>query len=157
MRTKTEICENLNRFLGLRSHLIAIRMLRSEDEIPAGAVRPLQDTEHHLSMCQAFSLVRRQGQTIAMMHQDNWCVEPVIGFGYTEVPEYFLTGANRYPESASSLEAGARWAKNMPKLEPGQYVGVLAAPWESAEFEPDVVLMYCAATRPVYMLLCPPC
>lgn len=153
MRTKTEICENLNRFLGLRSHLIAIRMLRSEDEIPAGAVRPLQDTEHHLSMCQAFSLVRRQGQTIAMMHQDNWCVEPVIGFGYTEVPEYFLTGANRYPESASSLEAGARWAKNMPKLEPGQYVGVLAAPWESAEFEPDVVLMYCDPAQLTHLLI----
>ena len=153
MRTKTEICENLNRFLGLRSHLIAIRMLRSEDEIPAGTVRPLQDTEHHLSMCQAFSLVRRQGQTIAMMHQDNWCVEPVIGFGYTEVPEYFLTGANRYPESASSLEAGARWAKNMPKLEPGQYVGVLAAPWESAEFEPDVVLMYCDPAQLTHLLI----
>lgn len=153
MSTKLEICENLNRFLGLRSHLIAVRMIRSEDEIPSNAVRPLRDTGHHLSMCQAFSRVRRQGETIAMLHQDNWCVEPVIGFGYTEVPEFFLSGANRYPESASSLEAGSRWATNMPKLEPKKYLGVLAAPWETAEFEPDVVIMYCDPAQLTHLLI----
>ena len=72
MRTKKELCNGLHQFLGLRSNLIAVRMLRDESEIPANAVRPLRDTGHHLSMCQAFSLARRQGQTIAMLHQDNW-------------------------------------------------------------------------------------
>ena len=153
MRTKKELCNGLHQFLGLRSNLIAVRMLRDESEIPANAVRPLRDTGHHLSMCQAFSLARRQGQTIAMLHQDNWCVEPVIGFVYTEVPEYFLTGANRYPESASSLEAGSKWAKNMPKIAPGQYIGVLAGPWETVEFEPDVVLMYCDPAQLTHLLI----
>ncbi|MCM0706086.1 DUF169 domain-containing protein [Faecalicatena sp. BF-R-105] len=123
------------------------------EEVPQDAMQPLRDMGHHLSMCQLFSLVRRQGQKMVMLHKDNWCVEPVIGFGYTEVPEYFLSGANRYPESASSLEAGAKWARNLPKLEPGIYKGLLAAPWETCDFEPDVVMMYCDPAQLTHLLI----
>ena len=153
MQDKNTLIADLRNFLGLRSHLIAVRMLRSENEIPDYAIRPLRDLKSHLSLCQALSLARRQGQTVAMLLEDNWCVEPVIGLGYTEVPEYFLTGANRYPESASSLEAGARWAKGMPKLEPGQYCGVLAGPWSEVDFEPDVILMYCDPAQLTHLLI----
>ncbi len=153
MRTKEELCADLRNFLGLRSYLIAVRMLRKEEEVPQDAIQPLRDMGRHLSMCQLFSLVRRQGQKMVMLHKDNWCVEPVIGFGYTEVPEYFLTGANRYPESASSLEAGAKWAKHLPKLEPGIYQGLLAAPWDTCDFEPDVVLMYCDPAQLTHLLI----
>lgn len=137
----------------MRSRLIAIRMLRQSDEVPQDAEQPLRDTGRHLSMCQLFSLVRRQGKKMVMLHKDNWCVEPVIGFGYTEVPEYFLTGANRYPESASSLEAGAKWAKNLPRFESGIYKGVLAAPWDTCDFEPDVILMYCDPAQLTHLLI----
>jgi len=153
MRTKEEITTSLRNFLGLRSYPIAVRMLRMDEEIPQDATQPLRDMGHHLSMCQLFSLVRRQGQKMVMLHKDNWCVEPVIGFGYTEVPEYFLSGANRYPESASSLEAGAKWARNLPKLEPGIYKGLLAAPWETCDFEPDVVMMYCDPAQLTHLLI----
>ncbi len=153
MRTKQEICEGLGRFLGLRSHLIAVKILKEGDEIPENAEQPLRDTGRHLSLCQMFSYVRRQGKTMVLQHKDNWCVEPVIGSGYTEVPEYFLTGANRYPESASSLEAGAKWAKNMPKLPPNTTKGILAAPWETCDFEPDVVLMYCDPAQLTHLLI----
>ena len=53
MRTKKELCNGLHQFLGLRSNLIAVRMLRDESEIPANAVRPLRDTGHHLSGIQS--------------------------------------------------------------------------------------------------------
>jgi len=153
MRTKEEICENLHRFLGLRSYLIAVKILKDASEVPADAEQPLRDTGKHLSMCQMFSYVRRQGKKMVMLHKDNWCVEPVIGFGYTEVPEYFLTGANRYPESASSLEAGAKWAKNMPKFDPNTTYGVLAAPWETCDFEPDTILMYCDPAQLTHLII----
>ena len=81
MRTKEEITTSLRNFLGLRSYPIAVRMLRMDEEIPQDATQPLRDMGHHLSMCQLFSLVRRQGQKMVMLHKDNWCVEPVIGFG----------------------------------------------------------------------------
>ena len=153
MSVQNEVCQKLVSFLSLRSKPIAVRMLCSESEIPDNAIRPMRDLNHHLSLCQAFSRVRRQGQTYALLLQDHWCVEPVVGLGYGEPPEYFLSGANRYPASASSLEAGSVWAKNMPKFEPGKYVGILAAPWESADFEPDTIIMYCDPAQLTHLLI----
>lgn len=140
---KREVCTEISRFLGLRTRPIAVKMLRSEEEIPAYAVRPLKDMGHRMALCQAFSRARRQGITTALLLEDNWCPEPLIGFGYGEAPEFFLNGGNRYPASASTPEAGARWAQNMPRLQAGQYIGILCGPWESTDFEPDTVIMYC--------------
>ncbi|MGI5962955.1 MAG: DUF169 domain-containing protein [Lawsonibacter sp.] len=153
MSEQKEVCQKLVSWLALRSRPIAVRMLRSVDEIPANAIQPKRDLGHHLSLCQALSHARRQGETIAMLLQDHWCVEPVIGLGYGEPPEYFLSGANRYPASASSLEAGKRWADNLPKFEPGKYAGVLCGPWESAEFEPDVIILYVDPAQLTHLMI----
>ena len=138
-----DICTEISRFLGLRSRPIAVRMLRSEEEIPEGAERPARDLGHRLSLCQAFSRARRQGITTAMLLEVHWCAEPVIGYGYGEPPEFFLSGGNRYPASAGTPEAGARWARNMPKLKAGEYAGILCGPWGSAAFDPDAIIIYC--------------
>ena len=143
----------LERFLCLRSKPLAVKMLRIGEEAPKCAVRPLQDTGHHLSLCQAFSMSRRQGKTIAMFPEDNWCCEPVIGFGLKEPPEYFLQGYNRYPNSVSTLEAGSRWAHQLPRWETGRFAGILLLPLEKAEFEPDVVIMYCDPAQLTYLLI----
>lgn len=153
MQSKHEIIEDLSRFLGLRSKPIAVKLLKSEEEIPENAIRPIKDLGKHMSLCQAFSRARRQGATTAMLLQDHWCVEPVIGFGYGEPPEYFLSGANRYPASASSLEAGSRWAHNMPKLPAGKYIGILCGPWDAAEFEPDTILIYCDPAQLTHLMI----
>lgn len=153
MRTKKEIIDGWFVFLGLRSRPIAVKMVRTEEEIPAEAIRPMRDLGHHLSLCQVFSKCRRQGQCFFMGLQDHWCVEPVIGFGYGEPPEYFMSGANRYPASASTMEAGAKWARNMPKLEAGKYLGILCAPWETANFEPDTILIYCDPAQLTHLMI----
>ena len=41
----------------------------------------------------------------------------------------------------------------MPRLEPGKYVGVLAAPWETAAFEPDAVIMYCDPAQLTHLVI----
>jgi len=129
--------------LRLQTHPIAVRMLGDEKEIPAGAKRPLRDLGHHLSTCQALAMSRRQGTAIAQLMEDMWCVEPVIGFGMAEAPEFFLEGNNRYPDSARTPEAGRRWARAFPMLRVGEFVGILSAPATAADFEPHMVIIYC--------------
>lgn len=137
-----EQASGLVSLLRLQSMPIALKMLRSEEEIPADAVRPVRDLGHHLSFCQALALTRRRGLTIAETREDMWCFEPVVGLGFVEPPERFLQGHNRYPASASTLEAGATWARNMPRFEPPGYAAVVTAPLETATFEPDIFLLY---------------
>jgi uncharacterized protein (DUF169 family) len=128
-------------------------MLRSIDEVPEGAKRPKKDFGHCLSACQGFTLVRRYGMSLAMLKEDMWCPEPVVGFGLAEAPQYFLDGHNRYPSGVESLEAGANWAGEFPRFEAGKYVGIAAAPLFKTNFEPDLVVVYCNSLQLLRLLL----
>ncbi|MBD3171488.1 hypothetical protein GF326_03345, partial [Candidatus Bathyarchaeota archaeon] len=85
--------------------------------------------------------------------EDMWCPEPVIGFGLAEPPEYFFEGKTRYPHGVKSLEAGANWAREFPRFETGKYVGVVSAPLTTADFEPDVAIVYCDSAQLLRLLL----
>ena len=135
------------------SHPLAVKLLRNEDEIPPEAKRPRRDYQACLSTCQAFALSRKYGETVAQLLEDMWCPEPVIGFGLQPPPTYFLKGHNRYPGGVASLEAGAAWAREFPRLPVGRCVGVLSAPLGTASFEPDVAVVYCNSAQLLRFLL----
>lgn len=145
--------EELMRILRLKTHPIALRLLRNESEVPAAAVRPLRDMGYHLALCQAFQMVRREGAVIAMLKEDNWCPEPVLGFGLVPPPDYFLEGRNRFPGDVDNLDAGRVFAEELPRLPVGECVGIVAAPLTSTPFEPGVVIIYCQPAQLNRLLL----
>jgi uncharacterized protein (DUF169 family) len=147
--------------LKLDSFPIAVKMIQKEEEIPAEAVRPKRDRNKHLAQCQAFSLSRRNGETVAMLKEDHWCYAPVIGYGLVEQPEFFKKGGLYNPQFGDDPEimealggTGSKFlghflekpelAKDMtfPCLETGKYIGCLTAPLRNTTFEPDVVFIY---------------
>jgi len=138
-----ETAAEIESLLRLQTYPIAIKMLKGEDEIPGDAKRPVRDFGYHLSACQAFAMSRREGVTVAELKEDMWCFEPVVGFGLAQAPDFFLEGNNRYPDSARTPEAGRTWAKAFPRLNVGEYAGVVSAPAKAAGFDPDLVMIYC--------------
>jgi uncharacterized protein (DUF169 family) len=145
--------DDLDRYLRLQTYPLAIKLLRTESEIPPEARRPRKDEGHQYNLCQAFSLSRRNGYTIAMLKEDMYCFEPVVGYGLGEPPQEFLDGNNRYPGDVETQEAGKRYAEQFPRLGTGEYMGVLSAPLASATFEPDVVTIYCNSSQLVVLLM----
>ena len=145
--------EELERRLRLKTFPLALKLLEDEGDIPAGAQRPLRDVGHHLSLCQAFQISRREGTTLAMLKEDNWCPEPVIGYGLGEPPEYFLEGHNRFPRDVETLKAGKHYARDFPRLEVGRYAGVVSAPLRTTGFKPDLVVIYCDSAQLSLLLL----
>jgi len=145
--------EELERQLRLKTFPLALKLLESEGDIPDGAQRPLEDFGHHLSLCQAFQISRRDGTAIAMLKEDNWCPEPVIGYGLGEPPKHFLEGHNRFPHDVENLEAGSHYAQQFPRLEVGRYVGVVSVPLRTTNFEPDLVMIYCDSAQLSLLLL----
>ena len=117
--------EDLERMLILRTSPIAVKMLATESDIPKGAVRPKRDRKYHLAQCQAFALSRREGLTIAMLKEDNWCPTAVMAYGLVKRPE--------------SVE---KWSHPYDCFEPGKYIGIVSAPLKAASFMPDVVIIY---------------
>jgi uncharacterized protein (DUF169 family) len=117
--------EELERLLLLRSSPVAVKMLRTEADIPKGAWRPKRDGGIHLAQCQAFTMSRRQGATVAMLKEDNWCWAPLVGWGLVD-----------QPDPADIFYA------SFPCFERGNYIGIVTAPLKTASFEPDMILVY---------------
>jgi len=143
---------DLEQMLILRTHPIAMKMLTSEDEVPEGAIRPKRDKGEHYAVCQAFSLARRQGLTIAMFLEDHWCFEPIISYGLVEPPEDYLEGSTNSFFIADK-EAAAKHAREMTRLPFGRYPGMVMGPLSKAGFEPDLVMIYCTPAQLRHLLL----
>lgn len=143
---------DLERLLLLRSYPLAIKMLKDESETPESAVRPKRDRGEHYAVCQAFSLARRQGMTIAMFLEDHWCFEPIISYGLVDTPEDYLDGfTNAF--FIADAEAAAEHARDMTRLPRGEYPGMVVGPMKAADFEPDLAMIYCTPGRLRHLLL----
>ncbi len=118
--------EALENILLLRSSPVAVKMLKKETDIPAGAIRPKKDRGYHLAECQAFALSRRDGLTVAMLKEDHWCPAALMAYGMVPLPE----GMN--PTRLHPYEC----------FDYGKYIGILTAPLKKAAFKPDVVIIY---------------
>ncbi len=139
--------------LRLRTYPLAIKLLKSEKEIPDEAIRPMKDMDVHLDLCQAFAMSRWTNKTVAMLKEDMWCFEPVVGFGLAEPPDAFLEGKNRYPASAMTPEAAREWVRRMPRLPVNKYIGVLSAPLNKCTFLPDVFIIYCDGAQLTHLMI----
>lgn len=146
--------EEIETRLCLKTFPIAVKLLEREEDIPGDAQRPVRDLGHHMATCQAFSLARHDGQKFALLKEDMWCFESVLGLGLAELPEEFLEGHNCYPGSSRTLESGAIWAREeFPHLEYGRYIGVTCAPFRSTSFDPDLVVIYCDSAQLMQLVL----
>ena len=147
-----EYGDKIETFLKLNTLILAIKLLKKK-EIPLDAKRPKKDFGYHLSLCQAFAISRREGRSLALLKEDMWCFEPVIGLGLAKAPPYFLQGHNRFPETARTLEAGKNWAQSLPHLEGGKYVGIAFTPLSKTTFEPDIIILYCNPAQLTQILI----
>lgn len=117
--------EQLETSLILRTSPVAVKMLEKEADIPEGAFRPKKDGGYHIAQCQAFGMSRREGKTVAMLKEDHWCPTALMAYGMVEPPESM-----------------AKWGESYRSFETGKYIGAVTAPLKSANFMPDVVLIY---------------
>ena len=153
LKVYQEYGEELDRRLRLKTFPLALKMLKKEEDIPEGAKRPQKDFGHHFSLCQVFQISRREGKVMAMLKEDHWCFEPVVGYGLGEPPDDFMQGHNRYPRDVATPEAGKHYAQEFPRLEAGKYIGIASAPLRATNFEPDIVLIYCDSAQLCLLLL----
>jgi uncharacterized protein (DUF169 family) len=143
---------DLERMLYLKTYPIAIKMLKSESEIPKGAGRPKKDKGEHYAMCQAFAVARRQGMTLSMFIEDHWCFEPVISYGLVETPQDYLDGfTNSF--FIANKEAAAKHAREMTRIPVGKYPGMVLGPLKTANFIPDLTMIYSNTAQLRHLLL----
>lgn len=121
---------------------IAVRMLSEGDEIPQRAKRPHRDMSVQITTCQAITMSRKYGWTVAITTEDINCPLTKVAFGLKEEPAYFTEGhccAGMYTQSP---EAGARTEAATYHFPFHRYEGILTAPAAKDAFEPQVIILY---------------
>jgi uncharacterized protein (DUF169 family) len=153
LNTLNAYAEELEKKLKLKTFPIAVKLLKSEKDIPQGAIRPKSGLNQRMALCVGFMKARRDAQSLALFKEDMWCIDPVIGLGMAQPPEFFFEGKNRFPNSISCIEAGKAWSKAFPRLDAGKYAGIALAPLKSANFEPDMVIIYSDVAQLTQLLI----
>lgn len=135
--------ELMDKLVGLRYPAVALKMIEREEDVPAEAVRPMKDWGKHIALCQAFAFARRQGKTIYMVKEDHWCWNPILTYGMIskELGKEGFRAMNRAMGAPEDSSDG--FVESFPYLPHGKYTGILVAPLDKADFEPDVTMIYC--------------
>ena len=145
----------LERVFKLRSLPIAVKFYEKAADVPEEAVFPMRDLGKHMAQCQAFSYTRMKGMTIAMTKEDQWCWNPLIGFGAVEC----VPGQPQFDEvckfiSIPDPEKAARFFEKFPRLPLNKYEAVVTAPLATCTFEPDVVMIYADTAKTNHLIRC---
>jgi uncharacterized protein (DUF169 family) len=129
----------LEEILRPKTYPLAVKLVKDESEFPERTRRP----EQKLALCQALTISRKFGWTMGITGEDSACLGSSVAYGWDTTTEesvleqFFLFGGY------VSNEAGAqKILKNIDRLKPGEYGGVVISPLTRTKIVPDVILVY---------------
>ena len=148
-----EMGNDLYHRMHLPTYPVAIKYIKSEDDIPENAVRP-STSGQQWSLCQAITYARRWGWHSAMTEKDNFCVPSSashqwVDVTYEELLESQVRQGWRKDRAAeerhfayiASNRYGGQEGKDMfEKMR--QYIGLICSPLTETIIEPDSVIIY---------------
>jgi uncharacterized protein (DUF169 family) len=137
-----EIEQALNTYIRPLTFPVAIKMLKSEDEIPEKTRRPFQQMKKRVAICQGIGMARKLGWAVAMGKEDMQCSLGAAPFGFFKNIEFFDQGSLAEGMFTSTKEAGKKEEDLVDRFEYGFYSHILVAPLNRTTFEPDLLIVY---------------
>ena len=121
---------------------IAIKMLKSEKEIPERTRRPLQQMKKKMAICQGIGIARKLGWVVAMGKEDMQCSLGTAPFGFFKDIDFFKEGNLAAGMFTASKEIGKSEEELVDCFDYGLYSHILVAPLSRAVFKPDLLMVY---------------
>ncbi|TXT62611.1 MAG: hypothetical protein BAJALOKI1v1_890006 [Promethearchaeota archaeon] len=134
--------------LRLLTYPVAIKFIKSYEEIPEKAQRPSKMGQN-ITLCQAFTMARRWGAHVAMTYEDNACITSSLVHQWKKVPvqdiiqSQVMSGYHKDAKAellVQSQYSALNTKENYLKVK--DHVGFIASPLTRTIVEPDVVLTY---------------
>ncbi len=119
---------------------VGIKVARAGEVLPQKAKRPRQDFGNPIAACQALSLARTLGWTVALGRDDHACGLAPVFAGHV-APDRFREGlvADLYQDDPA---VGRRMEATFPVHPVGEVQELWLAPLSRCQFAPDVVAVY---------------
>ena len=137
-----EVEQALNTYVRPLTFPLALKMLKSEDEIPDRTRRPFQQMKKKVAICQGIGMARKLGWTIAMGKEDMQCSLGAAPFGFFKNIDFYNEGNLAAGMFTASKEIGKTEEDLIDRFDYGLYSHILVAPLNRAGFEPDMLMMY---------------
>jgi uncharacterized protein (DUF169 family) len=142
MTTLKEVEQALNTYIRPLTFPLAIKMLKSEEEIPERTRRPFQQMEKKVAICQGIGMARTLGWAVAMGREDMQCSLGAAPFGFFKNIDYFNEGNIAAGMFTASKEIGKREEDLVDRFEYGLYSHIMVAPLHRTAFGPDLFMVY---------------
>jgi uncharacterized protein (DUF169 family) len=136
-----EINEKLNFYIRPQTFPVAIRLYGKSEKLPDKVRYPKRDLGSAIPVCQGTGLARRYGWTIAVGKEDQSCPHGFFVLGFTP-GESYLDGSSGEEAGVGTREYVTSITRNVTRLPYGKYSFVVAAPLQSAAFDPHIILIY---------------
>ena len=132
--------EVLGKHCRLSTTPVAVRLAGKGELPPEKARFPLEHIGNRLAVCQAMTMVRTMGWSMAFRQEDHACPFPRIFMGHISA-DRFLEGtvAAYYVKDTDRMRA---MEASYPRWPAGRYEQIWLAPLDSCDFEPDLVVAY---------------
>jgi len=137
-----EVDKALNTYIRPLTFPLAVKMLKSEDEIPEKTRRPFQQMKKRVAICQGIGMARKFGWAVAMGKEDMQCSLGAAPFGFFKDLDFFNEGNMAAGMFTATKEAGKKEEDLIDRFEYGSYTHILAAPLNRTLFEPDLLMIY---------------
>jgi uncharacterized protein (DUF169 family) len=132
-----EMVKELNELLGLKGSPVAVKLVKSADEIPK-SYQKMSKKKRHCEFIQDTRLEGKKGYATA---QEHLCKGGAGVMGIEPLPESVASGKMYHQLGNYETTEGALETVNaVPKLEEKYYASIYS-PLESAKFEPDVIVI----------------
>lgn len=139
----TEIEKSLNTYIRPLTFPVAIKMLKSEEEIPEKTRRPFSQMKKKVAICQGIGMARKLGWAVAMGKEDMQCSLGAAPFGFFKNIDFYNEGNLAAGMFTASREIGKKEEDLIDRFEYGDYSHILVAPLNrAASFEPDILMVY---------------
>ena len=142
MTDMKELNQALNTYIRPLTFPLAIKMLKSENEIPDRTRRPLEHMGKKIAICQGIGMARKFGWTVAMGKEDMQCSLGAAPFGFFKDIDYFNEGNLAAGMFTASKDLGKKQEDLVDRYEHGTYSHILVAALDRASFDPDLIMLY---------------
>ncbi|MBW8012523.1 MAG: hypothetical protein FVQ83_15005 [Chloroflexi bacterium] len=137
-----ELEQGLNTYIRPLTFPVAIKMLKSEDEIPERTKRSYQQMGKKIAICQGIGMARKYGWAIAMGKEDMACALGAAPFGFFKNLDYFNEGNMAEGMFTATKEIGKMEEDLIERYEHGLYSHILVAAINRTSFDPDMFMIY---------------
>ncbi|MBX6351136.1 MAG: DUF169 domain-containing protein [Clostridia bacterium] len=137
-----ELAQTIERYVRPDTFPVAARIWPREEPLPERTRRPAEDLGARITICQAVSMARRYGWSLAVDTQDLSCPIAQVAFGFKPALDFYRQGGLTHGMYTETAEAGARTEEAVPKLAPEESGLVVVAPLARARFSPQAVVVY---------------